>query len=180
MFLVELAGGLLAGSLSLVADAMDFFGDAANYGVSLFALSLGALWRARAALIKGLTTGAYAVFILGGAAVAAVRGISPEPATMGAVAVLALCANVGVAIMLYRHRNGDANRTSVWLCSRNDAIGNVAVMLAALGVFGTGSAWPDLLVGAGMGVLGLTSAVAVIRQAARELTSARAGSVRPT
>jgi cation diffusion facilitator family transporter len=174
MFAVELLGGLAAGSVSLLADALDFFGDAANYGVSLFALSLGALWRARAALLKGLTMTGYALLVLGGAGLAAVRGTPPEPVAMGAIGMLALLANVSVALILYRHRNGDANRRSVWLCSRNDVIGNVAVMLAALGVFGTGSGWPDWLVGVGMGALGLSSGMSVVRQSGRELRQASA------
>jgi Co/Zn/Cd efflux system component len=174
MFGVELVGGLAAGSVSLLADALDFLGDAANYGVSLFALSLGVLWRARAALVKGLTMAGYALFVLAGAGLAALRGAPPEPVTMGAIGVLALLANVSVAVMLYRHRNGDANRRSVWLCSRNDAIGNVAVMIAALGVFGTGSGWPDWLVAVGMGVLGLISGSAVTRQSTREMRAAAA------
>jgi Co/Zn/Cd efflux system component len=173
MFAVELAGGIWSGSASLLADSIDFFADAANYGVTLFALSLGLLWRARAALAKGLTMGAYGLFVLGTAGLHALRGTVPEPATMGAIAFIALCANVAVATMLYRHRDGDANRQSVWLCSRNDAIGNVAVMLAALGVFGTGSGWPDLAVAAAMGVLGVGSAVIVIRRSIRELYAAR-------
>ena len=101
-------------------------------------------------------------------------GAPPEPITMGTVALLALLANVGVALMLYAFRNGDANMRSVWFCSRNDAIGSVAVMLAALGVFGTGQGWPDLAVAGVMGALGLTTAVAVIRHARSEFAEAAA------
>lgn len=169
MFGVELAGGLQAGSVSLLADAVDFFGDAANYGMSLAVLGLALRWRARAALLKGLSMGAFGVFVLGRAAWAAVSGTVPEPLTMGAIGALALVANVAVAALLYAWREGDANMRSVWLCSRNDAISNLAVMLAALGVFGTGSGWPDLAVALVMGVLALTAASAVIRQARVEL-----------
>lgn len=175
MFGVELAGGLQAGSVSLLADAVDFFGDAANYGMSLAVLGLALRWRARAALVKGLSMGAFGVFVLGRAAWSAMAGTVPEPVTMGAIGALALVANVTVAALLYAWREGDANMRSVWLCSRNDAIGNVAVMLAALGVFGTGSGWPDLAVALVMGVLALSAASAVIRQARAELRPAPAG-----
>lgn len=169
MFLVEIAGGVKSGSVSLLADAVDFAGDAANYGLSLAVLSMGLAWRARAALIKGLTMGAYGLLVLARTAWAAASGVPPEPMTMGGVALVALAANVGVAAMLYAWREGDANMRSVWLCSRNDAIGNVAVMVAALGVFGTGQGWPDLVVAAVMGGLALSAARSVIRQSLVEL-----------
>lgn len=174
MFVVEVAAGVASGSVSLLADALDFFGDAANYAISLAVLSLGLLWRARAALLKGLTMAAFGVFVLAQAGWSALAGVPPEPLTMGAVGFAALIANVGVAVMLYRFRGGDANMRSVWLCSRNDAIGNVAVMLAALGVFGTGSAWPDLAVAAIMAGLALTASASVIRLSWREIGHARA------
>jgi Co/Zn/Cd efflux system component len=171
MFGVELAAGWGAGSASLLADAVDFFGDAANYAVSLFVLSMGLAARARAALLKGLTMGGYGVFVLGQAAWNGWNGVVPDAATMGAIGALALAANVGVAVLLYAFREGDANMRSVWLCSRNDAIGNLAVMLAALGVFGTGTAWPDLIVACGMGLLGLSAARQVVKQARAELAT---------
>ena len=113
--------------------------------------------------------GAYGLFVLVRAGWGAFVGDVPQPLTMGLVAMAALIANVGVAAMLYAYREGDANMRSVWLCSRNDAIGNVAVMLAALGVFGSGQGWPDLVVAAIMGLLALSAARVVIRQARREL-----------
>ena len=171
MFFVEITGGLQSGSVSLLADAVDFAGDAANYGLSLAVLSMGLAWRARAALTKGITMGVYGLLVLAKAAWAAALGILPEPLTMGLVALLALAVNIGVAIMLYAFRNGDANMRAVWLCSRNDAIGNIAVALAALGVFGTGTAWPDLLVAGAMAALALTASVAVVRHARVELAS---------
>jgi Co/Zn/Cd efflux system component len=139
MFVVEIAAGLAAGSVSLQADAIDFLGDAGNYVVSLAVLGLALRWRARAALLKGATMGLFGLWVIGNAAFQAVRGTLPGAEVMGAVGLLALAANVGVAVMLFRHRGGDANRRSVWLCSRNDAIANIAVLLAALGVFGTGT-----------------------------------------
>lgn len=169
MFVTELAGGLRAESASLLADAVDFFGDAANYGISLIVLGMALRWRARAAMLKGLSMGAFGAFVLGQAAWSAASGSAPQPVTMGAIGALALLANVAVAAMLYAWREGDANMRSVWLCSRNDAIGNLAVMAAAAGVFGTGQSWPDLVVAAGMGLLALSAAHAVIRQARSEL-----------
>ena len=175
MFGVEIIGGLLAGSVSLLADAVDFAGDAANYGLSLAILSRVLAWRARAALVKGLSMGAYGLYVLVRAAWGAFVGEVPQALTMGLVAMVALIANVGVAAMLYAYREGDANMRSVWLCSRNDAIGNVAVMLAALGVFGSGQGWPDLVVAAIMGLLALSAARVVIRQARHELAQTPAG-----
>jgi len=166
---VEVASGLHAGSVSLLADAIDFLGDAANYGVSLFVLGMALTWRARAALLKGLSMGLFGVFVLVKAAWMATSGAVPEPLTMGLVGALALAANLGVAALLYAWREGDANMRSVWLCTRNDAIGNVAVIGAALGVFGTGTAWPDLIVAGVMGTLALTAAVTVVRQARGEM-----------
>ena len=174
MFIIELAGGLSAGSVSLLADAVDFFGDAANYGISLLVLGMALSWRARAAWLKGLSMGLFGVFVLGRAVWSVSSGEVPQPLTMGMIGALALTANVAVALMLYAWRDGDANMRSVWLCTRNDAIGNVAVMLAALGVFGTSSAWPDLAVAAVMGTLALLAAVSVMRQARSELRPATA------
>lgn len=180
MFAVEITAGLQSRSVSLLADAVDFAGDAANYGLSLAVLSMGLAARARAALVKGLSMGAFGVFVLGRAGWSAMAGIPPEPATMGAVAALALLANVAVATMLYAYREGDSNMRSVWLCSRNDAIGNVAVGVAAIGVFGTGLAWPDLLIATGMAVLALAAAFGVVRQARGELSAATDAPRRPS
>lgn len=172
MFAVEVAGGLGAESVSLLADAVDFFGDAANYGLSLFVLGMVPAWRSRAALLKGVSMGAFGLAVLAAAAWNAYVGSQPEPATMGAIGALALAVNVGVAWMLYAWRDGDANMRSVWLCSRNDAIGNLAVLAAALGVVGSGTAWPDLAVAMVMAVLALSAARSVVAQARRELRAA--------
>jgi Co/Zn/Cd efflux system component len=171
MFGVEIIAGLSAGSVSLLADAVDFAGDAANYALSLSVLSLGLLWRARAALIKGVTMAVYGVLVLGKTGWAAAFGVPPEAYTMGAIGALALFANLGVAVMLYRFRDGDANMRSVWLCSRNDAIVNLAIILAAVGVLGSGTRWPDLIVAAVVCSLALVSARTVIRQARDEMAS---------
>lgn len=174
MFAIEIVGGWQSGSVALLADAVDFAGDAANYGISLTVLAMGLVWRARAALLKGLTMAGFGLFVFGRAIWTVCAGVTPEPVTMGAIGLLALLANGLVAFLLYAFRDGDANMRSVWLCSRNDAIGNIAVMLAAFGVFGTGQGWPDFAVAAIMAGLGLSSGVTVIRQALRELNQGAA------
>ena len=173
MFAVELSGGLRADSASLLADAADFLGDTANYAISLVALSMAAVWRSRAALLKGASMGIYGIAVIALAAFNFMRDAAPEPATMGVIGLLALLANVSVAVMLFKFRGGDANMQSVWVCSRNDAIGNVAVVLAAVGVFGTGSAGPDLLVALVMASLAITGSARVVRQALEELSDHR-------
>lgn len=169
MFAVELGAGFRSNSVSLLADAIDFLGDAANYGVSLAVLTMALSWRAKAAMLKGASMLGFGVFVLARTAWVAQSGIVPEAATMGAIGFLALTANVAVAVMLYAYRTGDANMRSVWLCSRNDAFGNIAVMLAALGVLGTGTAWPDLAVAAVMAGLAIWGGGSVIRLARQEL-----------
>jgi cation diffusion facilitator family transporter len=174
MFVVEFIASWSSGSVSLLADSIDFAGDAGNYGISLLVLSAAVAVRSRAAVFKAACMGAFGVFVLGKALWTWQGGAIPEPATMGAVGFAALLVNGGVAWLLYRFRSGDANMRSVWLCSRNDALGNVAVMLAALGVFGTGTAWPDLIVAAMMSVLALTGSWSVLKQASHELREAPA------
>lgn len=173
MFAVELAAGLAGDSRALQADALDFFGDAANYAISLGVAGMALAWRARAALVKGATIALFGIYVMASAIWAAFGSASPQPEVMGAVGLLALAVNAGVALMLYRFRNGDANMRSVWICSRNDAIGNVAVMAAALGVFGTRTAWPDLAVAALMSILALSGGIQIIRQARNELAEVR-------
>lgn len=169
MFGVEVVGGLAAASTSLQADALDFLGDAGNYAISLFVLGMASTWRSRAALLKGLTMGVFGLWVVGITITNLVKGTIPEPFTMGWIGALALVANGTVAVLLYAFRQGDSNMRSVWLCSRNDAIGNAAVLLAALGVLGTGTAWPDLIVAAIMAGLGLTAAWHVVGAALNEL-----------
>ena len=174
MFFAEAAASWTSGSVSLLADAIDFFGDAANYGLSLAVLPMAARVRSRAALLKAACMAGFGVFVLARAAWALHAGTAPEPLTMGVVAAVALLANVGVALLLFRYRGGDANMRSVWICSRNDAIGNLAVAAAALGVFGTHAAWPDLLVATLMAVLAITGAATVFRHARFELRGSAA------
>jgi len=171
MFAVEMAAGIVGGSKALQADALDFLGDAANYAISLGVAGMALAWRARAAMLKGATLAVLGLYILATTAWAVVHGDMPRAEIMGAIGVAALLANVVVAVMLYRFRDGDANMRSVWICSRNDAIGNVAVVAAAAGVFGTGTAWPDLIVAALMAGLGLWGGAQIMRQAWAELAT---------
>ncbi|MEH6355848.1 MAG: cation transporter [Marinobacter sp.] len=173
MFFVEGAASLQSGSVSLMADAIDFFGDSANYILSLSVLSLGMLWRGRAAMVKGITMTVFGLVVWARALWVMEQGVTPEPFTMGTIGLLALIANVSVALVLFRFRDGDSDMRSVWLCSRNDAIGNLAVMAAALGVFGTGSAWPDLSVAAIMGTLAISAGISVVRHARIDISEAK-------
>jgi Co/Zn/Cd efflux system component len=179
MFFVEGIASLSSGSVSLMADAIDFFGDSANYVLSLTVLSMGMLWRGRAAMVKGITMTVFGLVVWARAAWVMQAGITPEPLTMGAVGLLALAANMSVAAILFKFREGDSDMRSVWLCSRNDAISNIAVMVAALGVFGTGTAWPDLIVAAIMGTLAITAGISVVRHARSDIAEARACDVEP-
>lgn len=172
MFFVELAASITSGSTALAADAADFLGDSANYALSLGAIALGGAWRSRVALLKGVAMSCYGMAVLAYAGWRAWLGTPPEPLTMGVVGALAFSVNFGVAALLYRFREGDANMRSVWLCTRNDVIANLLVIGAAIGVFGTGTVWPDVGVAAVLAGLGLTSGRSVIRQARLELEKA--------
>jgi Co/Zn/Cd efflux system component len=176
-FVAEIVAGFAADSAALQADALDFFGDGANYAISLGVAGAALAWRARAAVAKGGTLIAFALWVLGSTGWHAVYGTLPRADVMGTIGVAALIANGGVALMLYRFRTGDANMRSVWICSRNDALGNFAVMLAAMGVSGTGTGWPDVIVAAIMGGLGLWGGWQIVSQARGELRSERAAPV---
>jgi Co/Zn/Cd efflux system component len=169
MFTVEIAAGAAAGSASLQADALDFFGDAANFAVSLFVVGLALRYRATAAFATGATMAAFGLWVLGIAAWHAMHGTLPHALTMGAVGFAALAANGASFGLLSAYRAGDANMRSAWICTRNDVLGNLAVLLAALGVFGTDTGWPDLIVAATMAGLALQGASVVLRQSLSEL-----------
>jgi Co/Zn/Cd efflux system component len=171
MFAVELVASVWSGSSALAADAADFLGDSANYALSLGALAIGGVWISRVALLKGAAMSLYGVGVLAYAAWRAWLGVPPEPLTMGVIGTLALAVNFSVGALLYRFREGDANMRSVWLCTRNDVIANLAVLAAAAGVFGTGTIWPDVGVAAMLAALGLSSGRIVIRQARAELSA---------
>jgi Co/Zn/Cd efflux system component len=169
MFLVEVGAGLAAGSASLQADALDFLGDAANYAISLFVVGMALRYRASAALAKGATMGLFGLWVVGTVLWHAWHGTLPSAFTMGAVGLAALAANAISFGLLWRHRHGDANMRSAWICTRNDVLGNLAVLLAAAGVFGTGTGWPDVVVAATMAALAMQGAATVIRQSLEEL-----------
>jgi Co/Zn/Cd efflux system component len=171
MFLVEVVAAAWSGSSALAADAGDFLGDSANYALSLGAIALGGAWVSRVALLKGAAMSIYGVAVLAYAAWRVWLGVPPEPVTMGVVGLLALLVNLGVAVLLYRFRDGDANMLSVWLCTRNDVIANIAVLVAAAGVFGTGTVWPDVAVAAMIAALGLSAGRIVLRRARAELSA---------
>src|SRR6516162_8082460 len=169
MFVVEVGAGLLAGSASLQADALDFLGDAANYSISLFVAGMALRYRATAAMIKGLTMGAFGLWIIGTVIWHALHGTLPNAVAMSAVDITALVANGASFALLWTHRQGDANMRSAWICTRNDVLGNLAVLLAAVGVFGTGTGWPDIIVAAIMASLALQGSATVARHALAEL-----------
>lgn len=173
MFVVEFIAGERVNSRALQADALDFLGDSANYAISLMVAGMALVWRARSALIKGLTLLGFGGWVLITAIIALMNGTVPQAATMGIIGGLALAVNVGVAIMLYSFRTGDANMRSVWICSRNDAIGNIAVMFAALGVFKTDSSWPDLAVAGILAVLAIGGGIQIVLHALDDLAEAR-------
>jgi Co/Zn/Cd efflux system component len=176
MFLLEIGAGLAAGSASLQADALDFFGDAANYAISLMVVGMALRYRAIAALTKGATMGLFGLWIIGTVIWHTMHGTLPSALMMGAVGFAALAANSLSFGLLWAYRGAEANMRSAWICTRNDVLGNLAVLLAALGVFGTDSGWPDIVVAATMAALALQGAWTVLHQAFGEL---RLGSPQP-
>jgi cation diffusion facilitator family transporter len=171
MFAVELGAGLLAGSVALVADSMDMLGDAFVYALSLYAVSRGARWKARAALLKGIIMGAFGLFVLAQATYRALVPVPPEAVTMGAVGLLALAANALCLWLLWRHRADDVNMRSVWLCSRNDIVANASVLGAAALVAVSASPWPDIVVGLALAMLWLRSSAGVVRESRQALAA---------
>lgn len=169
MFAVEVAAGLMAGSASLQADALDFLGDAANYAISLLVVGMALRYRALAALTKGATMGAFGLWVIATVIWHTLHGTLPSAFTMGAVGFTALAANAASFVLLWAYRNDDVNMRSAWICTRNDVLGNLAVLLAAAGVFGTGTGWPDVLVATIMAGLALQGSAIVVRQSLGEL-----------
>jgi Co/Zn/Cd efflux system component len=174
MFVVEMTAGSMAQSQALMADALDFLADSLTYGLSFIVLGMSLRVRATAALLKGASLATMGLFVLGLTAWRVFTGAAPEASVMSLVGVLALAANLVSVLFLLRYREGDSNIRSVWLCSRNDAIGNVAVIVAAGLVWLTATPWPDLVVAAGMAALFLHSATKIALQASRELKQVRA------
>ena len=172
MFAIEVIAGVTAGSAALKADALDFLADTVTYGLSLAVIGAGLRMRASAALLKGASLSLMALWVVGSTIYQTLILGVPKAEVMGAIGTLALAANLSSVLLLLPYKNGDANVRSVWLCSRNDAIGNLIVMVAALGVWGTATAWPDLAVAAVMAMIFLTSSVQILRQAWAEYREA--------
>ena len=173
MLVIEIITSWYAGSTALLADALDFFADSATYGITLYVLARSARWKAGAALIKGLAMGVFGMVVIAVALSRFLDPALPDAAVMGGIGVLALAANAGSAVLLYMHRADDLNMRSVWLCSRNDAIANIAVILAAGAVAVSATAWPDLAAGALIAGLELSAAASITRQALSELRGNR-------
>ena len=169
MFAVEIGAGLAVASASLQADALDFLGDAGNYAISLFVVGMALRYRAMAALAKGSTMAIFGLWVLTITGWHAWHGTLPYAFTMGAVGFTALAANAASFALLWSYRGDDANMRSAWICTRNDVLGNLAVLLAALGVFGTSTGWPDIIVASIMAAMALQGATIVVRQSLAEL-----------
>lgn len=168
MFIAEVIAGLAAGSVSLQADALDFLGDAGNYGISLYVLGKSLRVRANSALIKSASMLVFGLWVLGQALYKIITGTLPEAEVMGVIGFIALAANLFSFYLLSRHSREDSNRQSAWLCTRNDSIGNIAVLFAAGAVYFTQSHWPDLLVALIMAYLAISSAWKIMRKALAE------------
>jgi Co/Zn/Cd efflux system component len=169
MFAVEVIAGLAAGSASLQADALDFLGDTANYAISLIVVGMALRYRASAAMAKGITMAVFGLWVIATLIWHVVQGTLPSAFTMGVVGSVALLANAASFTLLWAYRDGDANMRSAWICTRNDVLGNIAVLAAAAGVFGTGTGWPDVIVALIMALLALQGAFIVLRRSSTEL-----------
>src|SRR5260221_9682536 len=169
MFFVEIVASLVSKSVSLRADALDFLGDAANYALALAVFGMALRWRAAAALLKGVVMGAFGVWLAASTVYYALAAVVPQAEIMGAIGFVALAANVTVAALLYRYRQSDSQALSVWLCTRNDVLVNLAVIAAGAGVWASGTQWPDIAVASVIAGLAISSAARIIRQASREL-----------
>jgi len=168
MFLVELSAGLAGGSAGLQADAMDFMGDAASYGISLAVLSMAAVWRTRAAMLKGATMLLFGLWVASTIVYHWQNGTVPSYELMGGIGVAAMIANLVCAVILFRFRGDDANMRSVWLCTRNDVLSNIAIVIAASGVWVSGSGLPDLIVAAIIAGLAITGAIDILKRVRQE------------
>ena len=172
MFIVQMIASYAAHSVSLLANSADFLSDAANYGISLYVLNLSLRQKAKASLFKGISLGLVGLWVAFETLHHSLQPELPEPLIMTLISIVALVVNVGCAVLLYKYRGGDSNRESVWICSRNDAIGNIAVMIAAAGVFASNTKWPDILVAAILGWLAISGAIRIIKSAKKELNDA--------
>ncbi len=173
MFLMEATAGLLNHSTALLADSVDMFGDAIVYGFSLYVIGRGTIWKSRAALLKGIIMAIFGVGVLVQVIFKTVHGLMPTAELMGLIGILALVANLLCLRLLWQHRGDDINMRSVWMCSRNDVIGNTGVLFAALMVYLSGSPWPDIVIGLLIATLFVRSAITIIREVSSELSSSK-------
>ena len=180
LFVVEAAAGLLANSTALLADSLDMLGDSLVYGFSLYVLWRSAEWKVKAALLKGTVMAGLGVGVLIQAIYKAIAGSVPIAETMGVIGLLVLLGNGFCFLLLYRHRTDDLNMRSTWLCSRNDIIANISVLMAAVGVKILNSSWPDILVGTAIAALFIKSAFSVLRESFLELRMLRSQSATAT
>lgn len=169
MFIAQMIASYAAHSVSLLANSADFLSDAANYGISLYVLNLSLRQKAKASLFKGISLGLVGLWVAFETLHHSLQPELPEHLLMVIISIVALAVNVSCAVLLYKYRGGDSNRESVWICSRNDAIGNIAVMIAAAGVFATSTIWPDIIVAAILGWLAISGAIRIIKSAKKEL-----------
>lgn len=169
MFVAQMIASYAAHSVALLANSADFFSDAANYGISLYVLNQSLRQRAKASLFKGISLGLVGLWVAFETLHHALQPELPKPLIMAVISAVALAVNVGCAMLLYKYRGGDSNRESVWICSRNDAIGNIAVMIAAAGVFASSTIWPDIIVAAILGWLAVSGSWRIIKSAKKEL-----------
>jgi len=169
MFVVQMIASYAAHSVSLLANSADFLSDAANYGISLYVLDQSLRQRAKASMFKGISLGLVGLWVAFETLHHALQPELPKPLIMAAISVIALAVNIGCAVLLYKYRGGDSNRESVWICSRNDAIGNIAVMIAAAGVFASSTIWPDIIVAAILGWLAVSGSWRIVRLSKKEL-----------
>lgn len=169
MFFIEFKAGMLIASMALLADSLDMLGDAMVYGFSLFVVTQSHAMKAVSALFKGLVMSAFGLFVLWQAIDRFLNPVVPQYEWMGLIGLLALIANMYCFHLLLSHREEDVNMKSVWICSRNDIIANISIVLAAIGVAITSTQWPDLIVGFGIAVLFLTSAFHIIKEAVTQL-----------
>ncbi len=167
--IIEINASIRIHSISLLADAIDFGGDSLNYAISLVVLNISSVWSSRSAIIKALCMFSFGVFVLVKAYWEFIGNTQPQPFVMGGIAILALCANFSVAMMLYKFKNGNSNMQSVWLCSRNDIVANIAIIFAAIITFYTKNNWADLIVALIMASLAITSSFTIIKLARKEL-----------
>lgn len=165
MFVVEFIFGILSGSTALLADSLDMLGDATVYAFSIYVIHKSAKWKAGAALLKGAIISVFGFYVLGEAIYKVLSDVVPVAKTMGMIGAIALLANSSCLVLLLKHRDDDINMKSTWICSRNDIIANIGVLLAAFFVSYFNSKWPDVIIGVAIAGIFLKSAISILVEA---------------